>query len=141
MFWLGLAAAVIGFADVVVGWLTVHLANLDWEYRTISSSLDSLSLATIGLGAAAVAATAKGWNGVRKSLGVLDLVIALWVVVMLVVLALDVPVVLKAVDAQARPIIVRAVTKSFVEAIVLIAIYSIIGWRTLSGARVKGAGR
>jgi hypothetical protein len=46
---------------------------------------------------------------------------------LLVILALDVPVVLRAVDPQLKPTVNKAIAKSLIMAVVYVALYSILG--------------
>ena len=139
MMWLGMAAAVIGYTDVIMNWIPAQWANLDWEFSTIGATLDGMPLGTMGLGAATIAAAAMGWGRPRQILGVLELVVAVIIVILTVILLLEVPVLLRSVEPQARGLLSRALLKTFLEAVVLIAAYSVIGLRALAGAREKGA--
>jgi len=44
----GLAIAIVGWFDVLVGWYPPQFGSMEWEFATISRMFDSLPLGTVG---------------------------------------------------------------------------------------------
>src|SRR5713101_1853501 len=95
--WAGWVFLLAGLADIALAWIPFNLGNAQWEFGTITSSLQSLPLPFLGAAlilAAGVARSRVWW----ARIGVLVLVLlALWVIFCGVVYALNVPLALRSV--------------------------------------------
>lgn len=132
LFILGLGVAAVGMTEVVLTFFPAQWANLDWEFPTIAGFFDSLPLVTIGIGSMAAAAMANHWRVMRRVMIGLLLFMSLLILVMLVIFALDVPVVVRAVDPAARHSLKLASLKSGLEAGTYFLLYLALGvwtWR------------
>lgn len=139
---LGTALAIVGLTDVALLWFPARWASVDWEFGTVSAAIDGMPLATIGLGLAGTGAIARGR---RSSLTVLAVVIGLMLLALVgltLIFALDVPVVLRAVDPQLRQTVRKAMVKTGSMALVYVALYLTLGVWVVRRFRVsrKGAG-
>src|SRR5207245_6313338 len=45
--WIGLAFALIGGGDVLLTWVPMHFGSPEWEFGTITSSLDGMPVLTM----------------------------------------------------------------------------------------------
>lgn len=94
--WFGLLLAVIGLADVALRWYPLGIGSPEWEFATISASLGSLPLATMGLAAMLASFMARGVRGGIIALGLILLLLALLVGAAYALFVLDIPLALRA---------------------------------------------
>lgn len=139
---LGVALAIVGLTDVALLWFPARWASVDWEFGTVSAAIDGLPLATIGLGLVSTGAVARGKRGALAVLALVLGLMVLAVIALLLVFALDVPVVLRAVDPQLRMTVRKAMLKTGSMAVVYVALYLTLGVWVVRRFRVsrKGAG-
>lgn len=139
---LGVALALVGFADFALLWYPARWASVDWEFGTVSAAFDGLPLLTIGLGLATAGAVSRGRRGAMAGLAAVLLVMSLLLIAMLLIFVLDVPVVLRAVDPQLRESLVKSLVKTSSMAIVYVVLYLTLGiWAVRRmRASTKGAG-
>jgi secreted protein with Ig-like and vWFA domain len=86
-----------------------------------------MPLLTLGLGLVSAAVIARGSRVVALVLAVVLFALAAMSLILLVILALDVPVVVRAVDPQLKPTLNKAIAKSSIMAVVYVALYTILG--------------
>jgi hypothetical protein len=48
--WIGLAFALVGGFDLALIWIPLGFGNPEWEFGTVSATLDGLPVTTLGLG-------------------------------------------------------------------------------------------
>lgn len=58
--WIGLVFAIMGFVDIVLGWYPTAFGNPEWEFGTISGSLNAFALPMLGLYLIVGSAVARG---------------------------------------------------------------------------------
>lgn len=125
--WIGLAFAILGFTDIALGWYPTAFGNAEWEFGTISGSLNALAIPMLGLYLALAAAIARGKRNAARGVGV-AMVLTLVILLGLGMLYLLVtPVALKAVagnplaDLGIRKAIIKALSLGVVDCVLLAA--------------------
>jgi hypothetical protein len=137
---LGLALAVVGAVDVALLWFPARWASVDWEFGTVSATIEGMPLVTLGLGLLTASVLARGSRTGAVVVAVVLFLFALFSVVMLVILALDLPVVMRAVDPQLRPTLNKAILKSGIMGVVYVVLYTIIGIQAARRRKVSSRG-
>ena len=143
-FLLGVAGAAFflsGAADILLAWIPLHLGNAEWEFGTVSRSLDSLPLPLLGDSLVLAAGVARGnraWSW--TAVGVLAFM-ATFVVVAAVFYALDVPLALRAV---AQPQVLLGLKKSVfrtgLQAVLYAASSAVLVWLGVKKLRKVSSG-
>lgn len=128
MGWVGLAFFVIGALDLAMGWIPLRFGNPEWEFGTVSRTFDNLPITVLGLTMLLASAAARGTNWALRAAGLLAVLLAAFLLVGLVVYALDVPVAFRAVgEAPARAGLKRAVLKALVQGMLYPVVLATIG--------------
>jgi hypothetical protein len=136
--WAGWVFLLAGLVDIGLAWVPFHLGNPEWEFGTVTQSLQSLPVPFLGAALIIAAGIARGklwW----ARLGVIVLaVLALWVIVSGVLYALNVPLALRAVK---QPQILFGLKKAIFRTAVQVGLYAVaasgmvwLGVRTLKAA-------
>lgn len=94
--WFGLVLAVIGLADALVNWYPLALGSPEWEFGTISTTLGSLPLITMGLAGLLGSMLARGSRAGVMAVGSFVLLVGLVVLGLYVLFLTDVPMALRA---------------------------------------------
>jgi len=136
----GIVLAFVGLVDIAFVWYPPRWANVDWEFGSVSTTFDALPLPTIGLVSVLVAAASRGRRLPMRLMGALILFLALVLVVFAVVYVLDAPVVVQAVDPQARATVKRAMMKTGLMAAAYIVLYIVLGVWALRRVRASAKG-
>lgn len=132
--WIGFAFAVLGLVDIALGWYPPAFGNPEWEFGTISGSLNALAIPMLGLYLALASAIARSDRRTARAIaGVMGLL--LLTVLGLGVLYLTVlPLAVKAVAGNAlvslgiKKAIFKAVMLGTIDS-VLLAVGMVKGWR------------
>lgn len=129
----GAALALAAFFDLALAWYPIGIGNPEWEFGTVSATLNSLPLTTVGLVLALVSALENGYVIRTRVLSSLFLTLALLVLASAVLYALDVPLALRAVQ---DPLARMGLTKAIIKAFGLVVVYlvgftwiAIASWR------------
>jgi len=132
--WVGLAFLIVGGADLLLTWLPAQFGNREWEFGTVTSTLNGLPVPMLGMAAMLWAAS----EGRRRWLAALSLVAALVMLLGilggLVLWGTGIPLALGAVPAQAAVGLKKALVKTGVQGIVypLLLVYMIRrAWRAV----------
>jgi hypothetical protein len=131
---VGAVLGVVGWLDWLLLWIPFRLGNPDWEFATASAAFDAMPLGTIGVAALAAGAGARGWRWVARSVGAGCWIVAAVLLGIYAVYVLDVPVMLKGVDPLLKPVLLKAIGKTSVFALVYVVTYLWLGvacWRML----------
>jgi hypothetical protein len=136
---VGIAAAIVGITDVGLLFFPARWASLEWEFGTISATIEGLPLCTLGLGLIAAAMVAQGYALGRRLLGPLLLVVGLFVVALLVIFALDVPVALRSSEPALRAVLRKQILKTALMGVSYVFAYSVLGVWTWRRSNLKGA--
>jgi len=120
--WAGWVFLLAGLVDIGLAWVPFHLGNPEWEFGTITQSLQSLPVPFLGAALIIAAGMARGrlWWG---RLGVIVLaLLALWVVVSGVLYALNIPLALRAVK---QPQILFGLKKAIFRTALQVGLYTV----------------
>lgn len=138
---VGMLFLVAGGVDLLLAWIPMRLGNPEWEFGTISASLDGLPLPSMGLVFLTVSGmvTGRRWLVVVGAVGmaVLAVVVASWGVLY----ALDIPVALGSVGDETgalREGLQKAVVKAVIQAVVYPVGFALLTWQALraTGSRI-----
>lgn len=95
--WIGAVFVVLGIADIALGWYPAAFGNSEWEFGTISGSLNALTIPVMGLYLLAASAIARGDVVSGRVLGVVMAVLAVSLLVGGFIYVTVAPIALKAV--------------------------------------------
>lgn len=116
--WLGLAFLIVGGTDLLLTWFPAQLGNREWEFGTVTSTLNGLPVPMLGMAAMVWAAS----EGRRRWLGVVTLVVAIVLLIGilggLILWGTGIPLAIRAVPAQAAVGLKKALVKTGVQGIV-----------------------
>ena len=133
----GIFIILIGWVDILIGWFPLGFGSPEWEFGTVSATVDGLPLSTLGL---VVMLMGASESGSRWGLWV-SAVWAGWVLAVLVacgvLYALTVPVALGALGPQGLEVpLARAVLKTSTLMVIYFCFY---GWMEVQAIlRLKG---
>lgn len=118
-----------GVADVGLAWIPLRLGNPEWEFGTITRSLEALPVPFLGAALILAAGVARGrvWWG-RLGVGVLA-ALALWVVFSGVLYGLNVPLALRSVkQPEALYGLKKAVFRTSLQVVLYAVTASLMVW-------------
>jgi len=134
---LGLVFALVGGMDILLAWYPTNFADLEWKFGTVTTTLNSFPLFSMGLILLTVSGLARGK---RRLLATMTILLFLVVVLILGCAALYLPQVSKALgsvtDLTIKMGLKRAVAKTAVQLVMYpavlgwIAVKSLKQWRT-----------
>ena len=120
--WAGWVFLLAGLADILLAWIPLNLGNAQWEFGTITSSLQSLPLPFLGAALILAAGIARGriwW----ARLGVIILILlALWVLFCGAVYGLNVPLALQSVK---QPDVLYGLKKAVFRTALQVVLYAV----------------
>ena len=126
---LGLVFALVGGLDILLAWYPPDLGNSEWKFGTVTATLNSFPILSLGLILLTVGGLARGRVGLTRTMGI---VLALVVVAVIACAALYLPQIGNAMAAVTDPIVKsglkRAITKTSFQ---LIAYVVLLGWIAL----------
>jgi len=96
--WAGWVFLLAGLTDIGLAWVPLHLGNPEWEFGTITQSLQSLPVPFLGCALIMAAGIARGRNWWARVGVIILALLALWVLVSGVLYALNVPLALRSVQ-------------------------------------------
>ena len=116
--WTALAFLVVGGVDFALTWYPPDFGNREWEFGTVTASLNGLPILLLGITLllAASLRTGRRWWAVLSLVG--SLVMLLWVAVGAVLWATNVPLALRSVPPELATGITKALTKTVVQSLV-----------------------
>ncbi len=116
--WVGWMLVVVGGVDSLLTWLPLSLGQPEWEFGTVTASLNGLPLPVLGLVLVLVANLMAGRTLMVRVVAVMMLVLAVMVLVAGLLYALNVPLALRAVsDPLARQGVLKAMVKTAVQVV------------------------
>jgi len=114
--WAGLAFLVVGGLDLLMGWVPLRLGNPEWEFATVSRTFDNLPITVLGLTMLLASVAARNIEWAMRATGLVALLLAAFLLLALVVYALDIPLAFRVVTLPApRSGLKRAVLKAAVQ--------------------------
>jgi hypothetical protein len=135
---MGLVFLGMGLLDIVLSGYPFSFGNPEWEFGTIGSWLNALSVPTLGLTLLIGAAVARGWALGVRIWAIVLLLAALIVLALLVVYSLNLPLAFRAVtEPLARTGLKKSVAKTLIQGVFYPTVFLIVAikaWRH-SGAR------
>lgn len=132
---LGITLAFVGWLDVVLNLYPPAIGNPDWEIGTISITIDSLPLGTLGMGLAAVGAALGRRPRTLRVLGVFAWCATLFIVAAAALYLLSLPVVWAALPAEMSAPFSLAAAKTGLLGTVYLLFYAWLGAFAWSHAR------
>jgi hypothetical protein len=136
---LGAAFAVLGAVDLGLAWYPLNFGTPQWEFGTVTQTLDGLPVFTLGLALSLAAAVAQGKRLLTRLISVWLLVLAVVIVFMAVLYATDLPIALRAVpDPAIRQGLMKAIMKTSAQAVVYPAAFV---WMGIKGWRLSASGK
>ena len=135
--WTGLAFCFVGGLDVALTWLPLSLGNPEWEFGTITASLNGLPLAVMGLALVMVSAVSRGRRWLVRTTAMVFLALGVMILAAGVLYATDVPIALQAITTPvARVGLGKAMIKTASQVIGYPALFV---WIAVKGLRHGGA--
>lgn len=119
----GGALAVAGFFDLTLAWFPFGFGNPEWEFGTVTATLNALPLPTVGLVLVLVSARERGQLIQSRVIGALFAALALLIILAAVLYALDVPLALRAVQ---NPLAREGLVKAIIKAAGLVVVYTVV---------------
>ena len=104
---VGAAFLLSGLADLALAWLPPRFGDIEWEFGTVSSTLNNLAVPSLGLALVAAKALATRLRALARIAGAVALVLLLCVVCMAALYGLTLPVVLRTVQLPAADAALR----------------------------------
>ena len=131
--WIGLAFLLIGGVDLVLAWYPPAFGSPEWEFGTISSTLNGLPLPALGLMLIMAAGVAQGRAWMARGASIAMIVVVVSLVALGILFITVVPLALQSVpNPLARTGILKVIAKSSV----LLVIYpALFAWVALLGFR------
>lgn len=115
--WIGGLFIIIGFADIALGWYPPAFGNSEWEFGTISGSLNALTIPVMGIYLLAASAIARGDRLLGRALAILLALVAVGLLVLGFIYVTVIPVALKA--AAGNPVVSLGMKKAIAKALLL----------------------
>ncbi len=136
--WVGGVLLIVGLIDLGLAFYPPMFGNPNWEFGTVSSSLNSLPVPMLGLALLLGAAVARGWVLGTRVWAIVGIVLAVFIVAAAVIWALNLPLAFKSVqDPVARLGLKKSVAKSVAQAILYPVAFLWIGWQGLRHVRAQ----
>jgi hypothetical protein len=132
--WIGAAFALLGVLDIALGWYPTAFGNLEWEFGTISGSLNALAIPMLGVYLMLASAVARGDRGMARIVSVIMGLMLITLLGLGVIYLTVVPVAIKSVAGNdlvalgMKKAVVKALSLGVVDAVLLV-IGIQKGWR------------
>jgi hypothetical protein len=139
--WIGVAFTALGLLDVALGWYPPAFGNPEWEFGTISGTLNALAIPMLGLYLVLASAIARSDRRSARAVSVGMAVLLLMVLGLGLVYLTVVPLAIKSVSNNAlvafgmKKAIVKAVALGIADS-VLLGVGMVKGWRVMPSTRV-----
>jgi len=110
--------AVVGGVDVLLTWYPLHFGSAEWEFGTVTATLNGLPLFTMGMALMVAAAVAGGSRRGVRTLAVAFVVVAVAIALAAILWVTTVPIALHSVaDPVVKTGLKKAIAKTCVQAI------------------------
>jgi hypothetical protein len=120
--WVGLAFLLMGLVDLALAWFPLGFGNPEWEFGTISATLNGLPLLTIGLVSLVVSGAMLGRRWQVRTVASTMLVLAVLLAASAVLYTTVLPIALRQGGAG-NPLVLAGLQKAGVKAGALFVIY------------------
>ncbi len=131
----GLAFAAMGLTDIGLMWFPTRFGTPEWEVGTIGSTLESLTIMTLGFGLLTIAFLARGSKAGLTVLGIVFSLFTLLIIAALALFALDAPVALRGSPAEMQSTLKVVTIKNVVLGLVYTVLYGYLAYTSLRQAR------
>jgi len=122
--WVALVLLLVSLLDLGMLWWPVRLGDMNWEFGTVSATVDALPLPTLALFGLLVIAILRGQSGWGIPLAVVLGATVLLLAAMLAVHALNLPLLARAVEEPgSREAVQRAALKTIGSLLAYLALY------------------
>ena len=132
--WIGIGFFILGFLDIALGWYPTGFGNPEWEFGTISGSLNALAIPMLGLYLILASAIARSDRRAGRAVAVIMGLMLVLILGLGVVYLTVVPLAIKAVAGNAlvslgiKKAVLKAMVLGSVDS-VLLAVGMVKGWR------------
>lgn len=133
--WAGLAFVLVGGLDFALTWYPFDFGNREWEFGTVTASLNGLPVPTIGLALLLIGALLlerRWWAGMAS---VAAFGLTLWVLAGAVLWITTVPLALQTVPVEVATGLKKAVVKSAFQTAIYPPVLAFLGWRAVGIVR------
>lgn len=131
--WLGVVFTAVGGLDLLLTWYPLHFRNPEWEFGTVSASLDGLPVMTMGLVMLVGTGVARGQRWLVRTTAVAMALMALAILAAAFLYATNIPIALDAVTQPAiRTGLKKAIAKAAGQSVLYPIAYALIAvkaWR------------
>jgi|SRR5687767_9336572 len=136
MGWLAGAFVAVGATDLLLGWIPLQFGNPQWEFGSVSAFFDGLPVFSLGLALLLCAAVERGSAVQIRVIGTVFIVLAAIILSLAALYATLVPLALKSLpDPAVRQGLLKAISKTFVQAIAYPVAFGWIGIKAYRRAR------
>jgi hypothetical protein len=122
--WLGLAYLIMSLIDLALGWYPVRFGTPEWEFGTVSATINGLAIPTLALYLMLGSAVARENAKIVKAISIVMVVLAIFLAILFVLYLTSVPLALRAVASNA--IIAQGMKKAIAKAVTLFLGYEIL---------------
>jgi len=119
---IGLTLLVVGLVDLFLAWFPLRFGSPEWEFGTISATLNNLPVPAMGLALVLAHGVAAERRGQLAAVGIWSAFVVLFLAVCAVFYALDVPLAMRAVQ---DPVMRRALKAGVVKAVASLGAYGL----------------
>ena len=133
--WAALALLVVGGADFLLTWYPPDFGNREWEFGTVTSSLNGLPILLLGIGlllAASIQTDRRWWTALAAAAA---FVMVLWVLAAAVLWATNVPLALRSVPAELAAGIRKSLVRTTVQVVVYPLVLAYLAMRSIGAMR------
>jgi len=131
---VGAGFALVGGIDLLVAWVPQAFGQPEWEFGTITQTLDGIPVCAIGLAMLLTGALAEDNRRLARTVAGIFMLIALAIVAMAVLYVTVLPLALRAVpDPTIRQGLMKAMVKTITQAVVYPTVFTWVGikaWRS-----------
>lgn len=136
--WVGGVLLISGLIDIGIAIYPLMLGNPEWEFGTIGSVLNGLTVPMLGLALLLGAAVARGWGQGPRVWAIVAIAVAVIILAAAVIWALNLPLAFRTVqEPAARLGLKKSVAKTVAQAILYPVAFLWIGWQGFRHARAQ----
>lgn len=130
---IGFALAIVGGADLILAWYPLAFQNPEWEFGTVTATLDGMPVLALGLGLMLAGSLTSGSRWLTRTVVFVFGFLGFAIIAAALLYATNIPLALQAIsDPTVRIGLFKAILKSTVQAIVYSSVFLWIafrGWR------------
>jgi hypothetical protein len=136
--WVGGVLLISGLVDIGIAVYPTMFGNPNWEFGTIGSALNGLTIPMLALALLLGAAVARGWQLGMRVWGIIAIVFAVLILAAAVIWALNLPLAFKTVQVPAARLgLKKSVAKTVAQAILYPVAFLWIGWQGFRHSRAQ----